>query len=176
MEGPPRVQAVYTKQAISLWYKDVHSSAYANRILVTYGTHMFTLSYQPTPGELEWEKELGKTGEPIVKLMKDLFNKGYHLYIDNWYTSEAVCRYLEERETGVCGTAPKERLKVPQSMINERLEKGDHVYRRDGNLLMIRYLDKKEIYLLSTFHQANLSSLYFPPSKSSQNSTNLKRW
>ena len=87
-------------------------------------------SYQPTPDELEWKKRLGKTGVPIVKLMKDLFNQG---------------------------TALKKRLKVPQSAINERLEKGDHVFRCEGNLLMIRYLGKKEIYLLSTFHQANLA-------------------
>ena len=40
-------------------------------------------SYQLTQDELEWGKELGKSGVPIVKLMKDLFGKGYHFYVDN---------------------------------------------------------------------------------------------
>ena len=33
-------------------------------------------------------KQLGKSGAVILKLMSDLFGKGYCLYVDNWYTSE----------------------------------------------------------------------------------------
>ena len=33
-------------------------------------------------------KQLGKSGAVILKLMSDLFGKGYYLYVGNWYTSE----------------------------------------------------------------------------------------
>ena len=35
----------------------------------------------------ELAKNLGKSGAVVPKLMSDLFDKGYHSYIDNWYTS-----------------------------------------------------------------------------------------
>ena len=54
-----------------------------------------------------------------------------------------MCRYPSD-ETGVCGTARKNRLKVPKSMKDEPLEKGDHVFRCDGNQLMIQFLAKKK--------------------------------
>ena len=40
----------------------------------------------------------------------------------------------------------------PPSLKEQKLEKGDYSFRRDGNLLMVWYKDKKEIYFLSTIH------------------------
>ena len=50
-------------------------------------------------------KHLGKSGAFIFKLMSDLFGKGYHLYVDNWYTSENLVRYLLDSKTLICGIA-----------------------------------------------------------------------
>ena len=47
------------------------------------------------------------------------------------------------------------RLKVPPSLKTETLEKVQHSFRRNQNMLMVRYEDKKEIYFLSTIHEAN---------------------
>ena len=39
------------------------------------------------------------------------------------------------------------RIKAPQP-----LEKGEWAFRRNDNLLMVRYRDKKDIFFLSTIH------------------------
>ena len=67
-----------------------------------------------TAEEKGLEKQLGKSGAVVPKLMSDLFGFGYKLYVDNWYTSEKLFRYLEESGSGACGTARANRLKIPR--------------------------------------------------------------
>ena len=59
----------------------------------------------------------------------------------------------------VCGNAIGNRLKVPQPLKEEPLEKEDYAFRRSGNMLMVRYKDKKEIYFLSTIHEIKTEKL-----------------
>ena len=51
--------------------------------------------------EQAFVKELGKRGAILPKLMSDLYGNGYHLYVDNWYTSERLFKHLSENGT-VC--------------------------------------------------------------------------
>ena len=37
--------------------------------------------------EQEYIKKLGKSVAVVPKVMRDLYGKGYHLYVDDWYTS-----------------------------------------------------------------------------------------
>ena len=99
-------------------------------------------------------KELGISGSVVPKLMSELYNKGYHLYMDNWYTSEKLFKHLQANGTPACGTARKNRLSVPLSVNKQKLQKGVFSYRRNGNMLMMKYQDKKEVYFLSCIHQA----------------------
>ena len=53
----------------------------------------------------ELAKNLGKSEAVAPKLMSDLFDKGYHLYIDNWCTSKKLLNFLRDWDTIACGTA-----------------------------------------------------------------------
>ena len=108
--------------------------------------------------EQEYIKKLGKSDAVVPKLMADLDGKGYHLYVDKGYTSDKLFRHLEENGTAACGTAMGHRLTVPKSMREESLNKGEYIYHRDDNMLMIRLRDKKEIYFLSTIHNTAVSN------------------
>ena len=55
--------------------------------------------------------------------MKDLFVQGYKLYVDNWYTSEKLFKYLEE--DGTAGSARANRLKLPNSFKRLNYKKGN---------------------------------------------------
>ena len=66
--------------------------------------------------EQEYIKKLGKSGVVVPKLMADLYGEGYHLYVDNCYTSEKLFRHLEENGTAACSTAMGHTLTVPKSM------------------------------------------------------------
>ena len=77
------------------------------------------------------------------------------LYVDNWYTNEALFQYLYENKTCAAGTARKNRCKLPTSFKQEKLQRGQFAFRRNENMLAVRYQDKKEIYMLSTMHKAD---------------------
>ena len=100
----------------------------------------------------ELAKNLGKSGAVVPKLMSDLFDKGYHLYINNWYTSEKKLNFLRDQDTLASGTAMGNRIKAPKSLKDQLLEKGEWAFQRNGNLLMVRHTDEKEIFFLSTIH------------------------
>ena len=81
-------------------------------------------NYNPTEDEINYERELDKSGAVVPKLMPSLYNQGCHLYIDNWYTSEKLFRHFESEGTVACSTAMVHRLKIPESLKEVRLEKG----------------------------------------------------
>ena len=107
-------------------------------------------------GDRQLVNRLGVSGAVIPRLMEDLLGKGYHVYVDNWYTSEVLFTFLYENNTAACGTARKNRLQLPATFKNPNIPKGEHRYRRHENTLAIRFYDKKEIYFLSTIHKANV--------------------
>ena len=102
------------------------------------------------------ERRLGKSGVVVPRLMEGLMGLGYNLYVDNWYTTQELFSYLRENGTVACGTARKNRIKLPCDFTSVPLDKGHHSFRRNGNLLAIHFHDKKEIFFLSTIHQANV--------------------
>ena len=75
--------------------------------------------------------------------MSDLCGYGDHLYVDNWYSSESLFNYLSENGTIACGIAKANRIKAPQSLKAEPLQKGAYAFRRNGNIVMVRYHNKK---------------------------------
>ena len=87
----------------------------------------------------ELANNLGKSGAVVPKLMSDLFDKGYHLSINNWYTSKKLQKFLRDQDTVACGTAMGNRIKAPKSLKDQPLGKGEWAFRRNDNLVMVRY-------------------------------------
>ena len=95
---------------------------------------------------------LGKSGTVAPRLLSDLFGKGYKLFVDNWYTSKKLFRYLEENGMAACATARTNRLQLPKSFKKEPLQKRWGRFLRDENMFAMRFHNKKETYFLSTIH------------------------
>ena len=89
------------------------------------------------------KNRIGKTGVIVVSLAKDLFRLGYTLYVDSWYTSEALFKYLYENETYATGTVRKNIMQLPKFFMNEKLKKKEFSLRRNDNMLALRNQDKK---------------------------------
>lgn len=107
-------------------------------------------------GDQQLIHRLGKSGAVIPRQMEGPLGKGYKLFVDNWYTSEELFSYLYDNDTAACGTARKNRLKLPASLKTPPLAIGEHAFRRKDDMLAVRLNDKKEIYFLSTMHKANV--------------------
>ena len=46
-------------------------------------------------------------------------------------------------------------MKLPETFKSTKLEKGEHIFRRCEDMLVVKLQDKKEVFMLSTMQQAN---------------------
>ena len=87
-----------------------------------------------------------------MELAKPLLNKGYTLYIDNWYSSPALFLKLHNQKTNVIGTVRNTRKNMPKDLATKKLKPEECVYKTCNGLLAIRWKDKRDVYMLTTKH------------------------
>jgi hypothetical protein len=64
---------------------------------------------------------------------------------------------LDLLNTYACGTVRTNRKGVPKAFTAvKRMKQGDGIFRRKGNLLAVKFHDKRDIHMLTTFHEAKL--------------------
>lgn len=77
--------------------------------------------------------------------------------MDNYYTSPELFSELDLLNTYACGTVRTNRKGVPKAFSAvKRMKQGDGIFRRKGNLLAVKFHDKRDIHMLTTFHEAKL--------------------
>ena len=101
--------------------------------------------------------DIGKSGVIMETLMKPHLEKGHTLYVDNWYASSALFKFLHNNGTNACRTVIKKRKRMLK--IDKRLKKGKAVFKSCDNLLVLKWMDKKEAYMLSTMHTAEFKAV-----------------
>ncbi|MEO0684629.1 MAG: hypothetical protein AAFY76_06160 [Cyanobacteria bacterium J06649_11] len=116
-----------------------------------YSTEVYVGKNNINDGDLE-NKHLGKTGQVVMRLMEPLLDKGYRLFVDNWYTSFALFKRLADHQTPACGTVRKNRARFPTSFVSKKLKSGECLYVSQDNVLGMRLHDKRDVFFLSTFH------------------------
>ena len=97
-----------------------------------------------------------KPYDVVMHLVDPLLKKGYHLYIDNYYCEPSVCATLAAKKTMVCGTVRKNRQQMPRDLGDQPLDRGQIDYRRRGNVVAVKWRDKKDVFMLSTMHKPQL--------------------
>ena len=88
-----------------------------------WNSYVYLSKVNDSPGDAAYMEDLGKSGAVVPKLMSELYNKGYHVYMDNWYTSLKLFQHLESNGTAACGTAWKDRIMPLRSLHNESLKR-----------------------------------------------------
>ena len=72
------------------------------------------------------------------------------MYFDNYYNSS----FLHKRKTHACGTVRKNRKSLPLAVTQAKLKLGETVFHHKNNLLALKWMDKREVYILSGLHKA----------------------
>lgn len=93
---------------------------------------------------------IGKSGNIVVQLLRPYLDKGHTLYVDNWYTSPTLFTFLHKNGTNACGTVRKRRIGMPR--MDNKLKKGEASFWSSEYLLAMKWYDRREVYMLSTFH------------------------
>ncbi|XP_053473467.1 piggyBac transposable element-derived protein 4 [Ictalurus furcatus] len=81
---------------------------------------------------------------------------GYHVYMDNFYTSPALFWDLHKNRYGACGTIWENRIGFSKTTnaLPKRAARGDIRWIRTGPLLYVKWIDVQEVTVCSTIHKA----------------------
>ena len=79
---------------------------------------------------------------------------GHHVYFDNYCNSPDLIDLLYKRKMHACGTVRKNRKSLPIAVTQAKLKQGETVFCCKNNLLALKWLDKREVYILSGLHKA----------------------
>jgi len=97
----------------------------------------------------------------VMKLMDSYFHQGYHLYVDNFYTSVTLFKDVFARGVRATGTIRDTRRDFPENLKNSKQwakgkDRGSVRWGRDGPCLAIQWLDNKVVSVLTTIDNANV--------------------
>ena len=95
--------------------------------------------------------DVGIAGAVVCTMLKDFVNEGRIIYTDNWYTSPSLCRHLDSLNTGSCGTVRRNRKYLPR--LPSRREPDSKIYKQSNGVLLLSWMDNKEVNVLSTVHR-----------------------
>ncbi|XP_018081222.1 piggyBac transposable element-derived protein 4-like [Xenopus laevis] len=96
-------------------------------------------------------------GDKIVwELLIPLLGRGYHIYVDNFYTSIPLFRALHSLDTPACGIVSHMRKGLPKTLLNKSLRPGETYGLRSSELLAIKHCDTKTEYMLTTIHDESV--------------------
>ena len=82
-------------------------------------------------------------------------DKGYSLFVDNYYKSVALARYIAKRSTSKRGTLRSDRKGNPHDIKKVKLKKGEFACRRSGSVVVCKWTDKRDAL--------NISNKYINP-------------
>ena len=97
-----------------------------------------------------------KTTKLVFGMLQDLelLDKGYFLYMDNYYNSFEAAMELFCRQVYLCGTQRLNRKNLPNSVKLAKLKRGESVFRRNGPCLVLKWCDKRSVTIITTIHEA----------------------
>lgn len=95
--------------------------------------------------------------DAVMSLMRPSYlGSGYHLYLDNFFSSPKVFKDLLDLDFVACGTMRDGRLGFPRSEENSLTKKsprGSLQWIREGSLLFVKWKDALEV--LIWFHHSS---------------------
>ena len=87
-------------------------------------------------------------------------NKNYHIYFDNYFTSNDLMITLLKDGISACGTIRKDRKGLSKNEGKEKdMKMGDSEYRTSyEGIRCLKWVDKKPVQFLSNFHDPSALS------------------
>ncbi|KAG5895860.1 hypothetical protein JTB14_012245 [Gonioctena quinquepunctata] len=88
-----------------------------------------------------------------------LEDKGYHVYVDNFFTTERVMRDMYKKKIYCCGTVRQNRKHFPKLKTDKALTRGEWDWStRRAMLSCVKWKDKSAVTVASTIHNPEENS------------------
>ena len=89
----------------------------------------------------------------VMRLANDILGVGRCCVTDNFCSSPELFSLLQDNNTDAFGTCRPNRKGMPSVMTYSKLKKGDFVAKCKGQLSAIRWKDKRDVCMVSTYHK-----------------------
>ena len=103
------------------------------------------------------KSNFGLAYDVVLNLVKHLYNQGYKLFVDNFYSSVHLFKFLLEKGISACGTIICNRKGFPKCMKDIKSFKkgvrGHMRYVREGVIGFLQWNDNKVVSLITTMHK-----------------------
>ena len=101
--------------------------------------------------------EVGLGGSVVTRLTRCLVGKFYHVFVDNFFSRIPLLRQLFKDDIYAPGTLRSNRKLFPKDFIlyvkRGLPQRGEHIFRQDGNIVMFLWQDTKPVLATSTAHK-----------------------
>ena len=92
----------------------------------------------------------------VQTLVEPFHRKGYDLYVDRFYTSPLLATELQKVGITITGTVQANRRGLPKDITAKRkVPRGTVAAARAGDILVLSWMDKRKVLMLSTKHNAS---------------------
>ncbi len=95
----------------------------------------------------------GLADDVVMRLLENKFNKGYSVFVDNFYTSLNLFLDLFNKDVSGTGTVRTNRKNFPSEMRevwDKKPPRGTSIFRHYGPVTAVRWFDNKDVHALST--------------------------
>ena len=138
-----------TKWGIKLWVLADSSNGY---------TVDFNIYIGRAAGQSIGEHGLGY--DVVMLLMAPYLGKGYHLFVDNFYSTLTLFKHLYDQGVVATGTILPSRRSFPPALKNSQewakgRERGSMRWVRDPPCLVLQWVDNKVVSMITTVGNAN---------------------
>ena len=99
--------------------------------------------------------DLSLSSRIVLILVEDYLDLGHCVVMDSYYSSPERFLYLVKRKTDAVGTVRSNRKSLPTDFRNFKLKRNERITRYYGKLMALKWLDKKYVHMLSTYHENN---------------------
>ena len=107
-------------------------------------------------GKLDPIAGFGHSEAVVFKLMERYMDLGHELFVDSFYTSVPLAKALLKQKTLLCGTLQRSRKHIPDSVVSAKLKKGEVIRRRHGQIVVLKWYDKRDVLMLTTFYDGKV--------------------
>ncbi|XP_068189829.1 piggyBac transposable element-derived protein 4 [Antennarius striatus] len=153
-----RMVATKAKTGMTQYMKDKPMKWGVKLFVLADSSNGYTINFNIYIGKKYTETVHGLAYDAVMDLIQPSYlGTGYHVYMDNFYTSPQLFLKLTEMEFGACGTYRDNRKGCPTQRANalaKKSERGEIRWIREGSLVFVKWMDTREVSVCSNIQPA----------------------